>query len=173
MRPTAVTMNLAIFGAVALGPVVGGVFAGQESWRPLSWIVAGLGAVALALALLTFEDEPPKDEKAPIDVVSILLAGRGCAAAFFGVSQLTDHRLLDVVVLLPLLAGVALLAALLVHQYWVKDPLMPVRRLAHTLPVAAIVTAMSAGAASVALIELAGSGLALKMTPPTHAAMLF
>src|SRR3954469_13103830 len=50
MRPTAVTMNLAIFGAVALGPVVGGIFAGQESWRPLFWIVAGLGAAALLFA---------------------------------------------------------------------------------------------------------------------------
>lgn len=173
MRPTAVTMNLAIFGAVALGPVVGGVFAGWESWRPLFWVVAALGAGALLFALLTFEDAPPQDEDAPIDVVSILLAAGGCAAAFFGVSELIDHRLLDLVVLLPLLAGVALLVALLVHQYSVSDPLMPVRKLAHTIPVAAIVVAMSAGAASVALIELAESALELKMVPPTHAAMLF
>jgi MFS family permease len=173
MRPTAVTMNLAIFGAVALGPVVGGVFAGWESWRPLFWIVAGLGAVALLFAVLTFEDAPPQDEDAPVDIVSILLAGGGCAAAFFGVSELIDHRLLDVVVLLPLLAGLAMLVALLIHQYFVTDPLMPVRKLAHTIPVAAIVVAMSAGAASVALIELAGSALELKMVAPGHAAMLF
>jgi MFS family permease len=173
MRPTAVTMNLAIFGAVALGPVVGGVFAGQESWRPLFWIVAGLGAAALAFVVLTFEDAPPQNEDAPIDVVSVLLAGGGCAAAFFGVSQLSDHRMLDLVVLAPLLAGMALLVALLAHQYTVSDPLMPVRKLARTIPVAAIVVAMAAGAASVALVELAESGLELRMVPPSHAAMLF
>jgi hypothetical protein len=42
LRPTAVTMNLGIFGAVALGPVVGGAAAG--TWRPLpargsDWLV--------------------------------------------------------------------------------------------------------------------------------------
>jgi MFS family permease len=173
MRPTAVTMNLAVFGAVALGPVVGGFSAGRESWRPLFWIVAGIGAVALLFALLTFEDAPPQDGDAPIDVVAILLAGAGCAAAFFGVSELSDHRLLDPVVLLPLLAGVALLLVLLIHQYSVSDPLMPVRKLAHTFPVAAIAVAMTAGAASVALIELTESALELKMVPPTHAGMLF
>lgn len=173
MRSTAVTMNLAVFGAVALGPVVGGVFAGWESWRPLFWIVAGLGAGALLFAFLTFEDAPPQDEGAPIDLVSILLAGGGCAAAFFGVSELVDHRLLDLVVLAPLLAGVAMLIALLIHQYTVEDPLMPVRKLAHAIPVAAITVAMSAGAASVALIELAEAALELKMVPPGHAAMLF
>jgi MFS family permease len=173
MRPTAVAMNLAIFGAVALGPVVGGVFAGQESWRPLFWVVAGLGAGALAFAVLTFEDAPPQDEAAPVDVVSILLAASGCAAAFFGVSHLSGNRFLEVDVLLPLLVGLGLLATLLVHQFWIGDPLMPVRRLAKTIPVAAIVVAMSAGAASVALIELAESSLELRMVAPAHAAMLF
>jgi MFS family permease len=173
MRPTAVTMNLGIFGAVALGPVIGGLFAGQESWRPLFWIVAALGAGALAFAVLTFEDAPPQDEEAPIDVVSMLLAGGGCAAAFFGVSGLTDHHFLDAAVFLPLVAGAAMLVALLVHQYTADNPLMPVRRLAHTIPVSAITVAMSAGAASVALIELAESALELKMVPPSHAAMLF
>jgi hypothetical protein len=66
-----------------------------------------------------------------------------------------------------------LLATLLVHQFWIGDPLMPVRRLAKTIPVAAIVVAMSAGAASVALIELAESSLELRMVAPAHAAMLF
>jgi MFS family permease len=173
MRPTAVAMNLAIFGALALGPVVGGVFAGRESWRPLFWVVVGLGTGALALALLTFEDSPPLDREAPVDVVSVLLAAGACAAAFFGVSHLTGNRFLDVDVILPLLAGLALLAALLVHQYSVRDPLMPVRRLARTIPVAAILVAMAAGAASVALMELAESSLELRMVSPTHAGMLF
>jgi MFS family permease len=173
MRPTAAAMNLAIFGAVALGPVVGGAFAGLESWRPLFWIVAGLGLGALAFALLTFEDAPPQDEDAPVDIASIVLAGGGCAAAFFAVSGLTDHRFLDPGVLVPLLGGAALLVALLVHEYAVPDPLMPVRRLARTIPVAAVAVAMAGGAASVAMIELSESALELKMVPPTHAAMLF
>ncbi|MGN6255925.1 MAG: MFS transporter [Solirubrobacterales bacterium] len=173
LRPTAVTMNLAIFGAVALGPVVGGVCAGEESWRPLFWIVAALGAGALLFVLLTWEDAPPQNPEAPIDAISVALAAAGCFAAFFGVSHLTEHRFLDAVVLLPLLLGLALLVALIVHQYATADPLMPVKRLAHTIPVAAIAIAMSAGAASVALVELSESALELQKVAPLHAAMLY
>lgn len=173
LRPTAVTMNLAIFGAVALGPVIGNFCAGHESWRPLFWVVAGLGAGALLFVLLTWEDAPPQNSDAPIDVISISLAGAGVAAAFFGVSHLAGRHFLDVIVLLPLLAGVALLIALIVHQYTTADPLMPVRKLAHTIPVAMIAIAMSAGAASVALVELTGSALQLQKVEPLHAAVLY
>jgi MFS family permease len=173
LRPTAVTMNLAIFGAVALGPVIGGVFAGHESWRPLFWVVAALAAGALLFVLLTFEDAPPQDPEAPIDVVSIGLAAAGTFGVFFGAAHLTKHHFLDPIVLLPLLLGAALLIGLLVHQYMASDPLMPVKKLAHTIPVAAITIAMAAGAASVALVELAESALELQKVDPIHAAMLF
>jgi MFS family permease len=173
LRPTAVTMNLAIFGAVALGPVVGNFCAGHESWRPLFWVVAALGAGAFAFVLLTWQDQPPQDEEAPIDVVSISLAATGCFAAFLGASHLAEHRFLDAVVIVPLILGVALLVALIVHQYRAQDPLMPVKKLAHTIPVAAIAIAMAAGAASVALVELTGSALELQKADPLHSAVLF
>jgi MFS family permease len=173
VRPTAMTMNLAVFGAVALGPVVGGVAAGLETWRTVFWVSAGLGVGALAMILLTYEDQPPQDPDAPIDVVSLGLAGFGTAAAFFGASELTSHGLGEPIVLVPLLAGVALIAALIVHQFTVSDPLMPVRKLAGTIPVAAIVVAMCAAAASVGLVDLTGAALELKKVDPTHGAMLF
>src|ERR1700689_2098121 len=49
LRDTAVIMNICIFGAVALGPFVGGLQAESHAWRPLFWIVAGLAFVALIL----------------------------------------------------------------------------------------------------------------------------
>jgi tetrahydromethanopterin S-methyltransferase subunit B len=173
MRPTAVTMNLAVFGAVALGPVVGGVAVGLETWRTLFWIVAAIGFAALVFVALTYEDAEPQDSTAPIDIVSITLAGFGTAAAFFGVSQLTVHSFGAPIVLIPLLAGVALVVVLMIHQYTVEDPLMPVKKLATTIPVAAILVAMCAAAVSVGLIDLAQSALELKKTDPTHEAMLF
>jgi MFS family permease len=173
MRPTAVTMNLAVFGAVALGPVVGGVAVGLETWRTLFWIVAAVGFGAFAFVALTYEDAPPQDADAPIDVVSITLAGFGTAAAFFGVSQLTAHSFGAPIVLIPLLSGVALVLLLMIHQFAVEDPLMPVRKLATTIPVAAILVAMCAAAVSVGLIDLAETALELKKTDPTHGAMLF
>ncbi|MBV9193336.1 MAG: MFS transporter, partial [Solirubrobacterales bacterium] len=47
MPITGVIMNLCIFGAVAVGPVVGGIQAGAGDWRPLFWLVAVIGALAL------------------------------------------------------------------------------------------------------------------------------
>jgi hypothetical protein len=123
--------------------------------------------------LLTYEDAPPQDAEAPIDVISILLAGFGTAAAFFGVSELTAHAFGETIVLAPLLGGVGLIVLLMIHQYAVEDPLMPVEKLANTIPVAAILVAMCAAAVSVGLVDLSQTALELKKTDPTHEAMLF
>ena len=42
LRSTAVIMNMCIFGAVALGPTIGGLQASADAWRPLFWVVAGI-----------------------------------------------------------------------------------------------------------------------------------
>src|ERR1700744_1954078 len=81
LRPTAVIMNMCIFGAVALGPLIGGLQASASGWRPLFWIVAGTPATALLLPLLTFEDPPPADPTAPKDPLAIILAAVGAGAA--------------------------------------------------------------------------------------------
>jgi MFS family permease len=169
---TGFVMNLCIFGAVALGPVIGGVQAGAGDWRPLFWIVAGFGGLALLFALLTFEDQGPQDPDAPRDWVALVLAGGGAAAAFFGASELLTHRMLDVIVFVPLVVGVAMIVALVVYEYRAEEPLMPVRQLATTFPVAGITVAMCAGAASVGVITLVQTALQDK-TSPTHLAMLF
>jgi MFS family permease len=169
---TGFVMNLCIFGAVALGPVIGGVQAGAEAWRPLFWIVAGFGALALLFVVLTFEDQPPQDRSAPWDWVAIVLAGGGAAAAFFGASELLTHRMLDVIVFVPLVAGAAMIVALVAFEYHVEQPLMPVRQIATTFPVAGITLAMCAGAASVAIVTLVQTALQTKASP-THLGMLF
>jgi MFS family permease len=169
---TAVTMNLCIFGAVALGPVIGGLQAGANDWHPLFWIVAGVGVLALVMALLTYEDQPPQDRSAPWDWVAIVLAGGGCASAFFGASELQTHRMLDLIVFAPLLAGVAMIVLLVVYEYQARRPLMPVRQLTTTFPIAGIILAMCAGAASIAAVQVVETALQSR-TSPIHAAMLF
>ncbi len=172
MRYTAVIMNLCIFGAVAAGPVIGGVQAGAKEWQPLFWMITGSAGAALLFSLLTFEDVPPQDSDAPWDWVAIALAGGGCAAAFFGASELQSHRLLEVITFVPLVAGVAMIVALVVFEYYIRKPLMPIRQIATTFPIAGILIAMSAGAASVAVIDLVENTLQ-KTTSPVHLAMLF
>jgi MFS family permease len=172
MPITGVVMNMCIFGAVALGPVIGGVQAGEGDWRPLFWIVAGIGALALLLAVLTFEDQPPQDRSAPWDLVAVGLAGGGSAAAFFGASELQTHSMLDPIVFVPFVVGVCMLIALVAYEYRIRRPLMPVRQLATTFPVAGIIVAMCAGAASVGIVALVETARQTASSP-THTAMLF
>lgn len=169
---TGATMNMCIFGAVALGPVVGGVQAGAGGWRPLFWAMVGAGVLALLFALLTFEDQEPQDRSAPWDWVAQGLAGLGCASAFFGASELVTHRFLSAIAFIPLVAGAVLVIALVVFEFVIERPLMPVHQLATTIPVAGIIVAMCAGAASVAVVELVQTALQSKMSP-THLGTLF
>lgn len=173
LRYTAIVMNLGIFGAVALGPTVGGLVAAGGSWRPLFWATVALGLATLAFALLTFEDTPPQDPTAPVDIPALVLAAAGCGAAFFGVSELPGRHVTDPIVLLPVIAGIAMIALVVVHEARSENPLIPVRMLAHTVPIGAILSAMTAGAASVGLVELTQVALQARGLSPAHAGLLF
>jgi MFS family permease len=173
LRVTAVIMNMCIFGAVALGPTIGGIQASAQGWRPLFWIVAGISLTALALSLLTFEDAPPANRSAPWDPVAIALAASGSLAAFFGASQLLTHPFLDVSTFVPLVGGLALIVLLVVNQYRSKRPLLTIKSmLVSTMPVAGIVVALLAAAASVSATELTAS-LLVHRYGPLHLGLLY
>lgn len=167
---TGMIMNLCIFGAVAIGPSVGAFAGGQ--WRPLFAGVTAVGVVALALALLTYEDSPPQDPGAGWDVVAVTLAACGCAAAFFGAGLLETSRSPGALALVPLVLGMAMVVALVTHQFRGSEPLMPMRQLATTIPLSGIVVAMCASAASFGLMELLLTELR-KSRPPATTAELF
>ena len=172
LRWTTMIMNMCIFGAVAAGPLIGGAQASFHAWRPLFWIAAGIAVLALILALLTFEDAPPADRQAPRDVKAIALAAVGSVAAFWGASELTTHRFLDPVAIWPLVGGVVLIIVLWVYQYRGTNVLLTLRPLASTFPVAGIVVAISAAAASVSAIALTSGALATREAP-LHLGLLY
>jgi MFS family permease len=168
---TGVVMNLCIFGAVAVGPTIGGLQASAGAWRPLFWGVTAVAGLALAFSILTYEDQPPQDTSAPWDWVAIALAASGCAAAFFGASELEATGSANAVSVAPLVCGAAAIALLVTNQFRKKRPLMPVRQLSTTLPVTGIVIAMFASAASFGLMELVL--VALQHSSPGRTAVLF
>ena len=172
LRWTAVIFNMCIFGAVAAGPLIGGAQASFHAWRPLFWIVAGIAALGLLMSLLTFQDAPPADRTAPRDGLAIGLAASGSVAAFWGTSELLTHRFFDPIAILPLLVGLGLLTILWVYQYQARRPLLTVRALASTIPVAGIVVAICAAAAATSAIGLTATILAPHHTP-LHLGMLF
>ncbi|MET0452972.1 MAG: MFS transporter [Mycobacterium sp.] len=173
LRHTAVIMNMCVFGAVALGPFVGGAQAEMQAWRPLFWIIAAIALLALVMAALTFEDAPPADLDAPRDLPAIGLAAVGCAAAFIGASQLTTHDFTDAAVSLPMLGGLILIVSLVVYQFRARRPLLTVRTmLTSAIPVAGVGVALFAAAASVAATALTANVL-LQTYSPVHVGLLY
>jgi len=173
LRTTAMIMNMCIFGAVALGPLIGGIQASANNWRPLFWVVAAVAATAFVLSVLTFEDAPPADPSAPKDPLAIGLAALGAAAAFFGASELLTHPFIDGITIVPLLAGLGIILILIVYQSLSSRPLLTIRSmLTSTIPVAGIVVALFAAAASVSATELSAGMLAGRY-PPLHVGLLY
>jgi MFS family permease len=173
LRDTAVIMNVCIFGAVALGPFIGGLQAESHAWRPLFWIVAAISAAALVLAVLTFDDAPPANPDSPRDLRAIALATVGCVAAFFGASELTSHAFLSPETILPLLGGLATIVVLVIYQYRAKQPLLTIRTmLTSSIPVAGVTLALFAAAASVSATVLTAGVLAGRYSP-VHIGLLY
>ena len=173
LRPTAMIMNMGIFGAVALGPTIGGIQANAQGWRILFWVVAAISAAALVLSVLTFEDAPPADPDAPRDATAIGLAAAGAVAAFYGASELLTHSFLNLQTIAPLLGGLGVIIVLIVNQYRAKRPLLTIRTmLTSTMPVAGIVVALFAAAASVSATALTASLLAARYSP-VHVGLLY
>jgi MFS family permease len=173
LRSTAVIMSICIFGAVALGPTIGGIQANSNGWRPLFWVIAAISAGALLLALLTFEDSPPADPSAPRAPVAIGLAAAGSVAAFYGASELLTHKFLEPQTLAPLIGGLALIVVLIVSQARSPRPLLTIgSMLSSTIPVAGIVIALFAAAASVSATVLTANLLAHRYSP-IHVGLLY
>jgi MFS family permease len=173
LRETAVIMSMCIFGAVTAGPVIGGLQANSGGWRPLFWIIAGIAVAALVLAMLTYEYQPAADRTAPWDFWAVGLAAAGSVAAFWGASQLLTHSFLDPQAIVPLLGGLALIVVLIVHQYRARRPLLTIRpMLRSTIPVAGIVIALFAAAASVSATALTAA-LQTGLYSPVHLGLLY
>ena len=172
-RSTAVIMSMCIFGAVTLGPAIGGLQADAHAWRPLFWVIAGISAAALVLALLTFEDTPPADTTAPRNPLPIGLAAVGSVAAFYGASELSTHKFLEFRTVGLLVTGLALIVVLVVNQARAERPLLTIRTmLTSTIPVAGIVLALFAAAASVSTTALT-AGLLAERYSPLHVGLLY
>lgn len=173
LKYTAVVMSVCIFGAVAAGPVFGGIQAAAHAWRPLLWIAATVAGLVVVLVLLTYEHTPPANREAPKDPVAILLAAVGSIAAFFGASELTTHPFVSPLTMIPLFGGLAVVVVLITWETRSANPLLPLGPLLEsTIPVSGVVIALAAAAASVSVTDLT-LALVSGQHGPLHAGLLF
>ncbi|MFF5262448.1 DHA2 family efflux MFS transporter permease subunit [Actinomadura viridis] len=121
------TLGLAVLVGPLVGPVLGGWLIDEVSWRWMFYINLPIGAVVLALASRIFPRDGAGDPR-PLDVPGLLMLSPGLAAVIYGVTSGGDRGDFGAPgVLLPLLAGVALVAAFVVRALTARHPLLDLR----------------------------------------------
>jgi MFS family permease len=171
---TVAIVDVGLFGATTLGPLVGGTVAGSGSWRTLMWVVAALGAVALATAYVGYPQLDPVDPEVPLDRPALVLTGLTGVLLFLATSVLSATTWASWWFWLPFVAGLAALGVLIVDQRRRDTSLMPVGPLSTQLPVTGTLVAMIAGATFVTAVELTQLYLAdVAGSSPTSGGELF
>ncbi|MFI1156919.1 MFS transporter [Streptomyces sioyaensis] len=111
-------------GGGAAGGLVGGVLTESLSWRWVLLINVPVGALVLAGAVLWLT-ESRQDTGRRLDVPGALLVTGGLALVAYGIVQTETDGWASASALLPLAAGLVVIAAFLAVEARAKAPLMP------------------------------------------------
>jgi EmrB/QacA subfamily drug resistance transporter len=113
--------------APIFGPAVGGLLIDNASWRWIFFINIPIGVVAIIAALRTL----PTVARTPthkLDVRGLLLMSTGLPLLIYGLAEIgTTGKFDSIKVILPCLAGLALIAAFAYHALRAKYPLLDLR----------------------------------------------
>jgi len=116
------------WGAIAgvLGPLAGGELLAIGSWR---WVfLINIPLAALCLALILFVIPPMAQRERPkrrIDVPGALLCAAGLAGPVFALIEQPRLGWSSPAVIVPLVAGAALLVAFIVYEAYASEPMLP------------------------------------------------
>jgi EmrB/QacA subfamily drug resistance transporter len=148
-RAMAIWGNLSPVGATA-GTLLSGLIVTWVSWRWAFAIPVIIAVVAIAFAprLLPTGPQPVSTR---LDIPGAILATSGLTLLSFGFVQVGDRGWTATVVLAPLLAGVALLAAFILVESRASEPLVPLTFFASGRRDAALLLILLIGAVSATL----------------------
>ena len=109
--------------APALGPVVGGIFVTELSWRWVFYVNVPIGAFALVFGLIFLEDQRQATVRR-FDLPGFLLAGGGLGLLMYGVSKGPSSGWTSPIILLTIGLGLVALIGLVVLELRVSQPLL-------------------------------------------------
>jgi MFS family permease len=164
----------ALFGAATLGPLVGGLVASPGLWR---WIFAAevvVAIVALVLARSVLAKRAPRGGEKRVDWFALLASGIGSLLIYFGVGSLAGHDWTYLPALGPTAVGIGVYVALLLGEAFMREPLIPVRKLATSLALVGTIATVVGSAAFSALTQAFSlTLLRIDALDPRHAGFAF
>jgi EmrB/QacA subfamily drug resistance transporter len=133
-----ISSTLGIFTALApaLGPVLGGLFTTWLSWRLVFFVNVPIGFAAFAYGFATLDNHHAA-HPGRLDLLSLTLAALGLGSTMYGIAEGPSKGWSDVTVLGALLAGSALLVALVIVELKAVNPFIELRLLRNRLFAAA------------------------------------
>ncbi len=149
---SAAVINLGFFGAITLGPLVGGLVSASHSWHWFYVALALVGMLVLLVATFTLPNDEPPNPTMRFDREGVLLALLGTALPFFAAGELTSHGFTSAIVLVPFAVGIVAFVAMLVVECCTKEPISPVKRIDSTLPVVGIIVSSIGGGIYITLV---------------------
>ena len=171
---SAAIVNVGIFGASTLGPLVGGLAARDSGWRVLLIAAAVLGMAGWMVTFVGYRTFDPADPQRRIDVPVHVLVVAATVPTFVAASLAASQPLVSWRVAGLAGAGALALVALLVWEARRRDALIPIGALTTQLPVTGLLVVLIGGAVFVTASELLQTRLtAIDGRSPLAAGALF
>ncbi|MEA2719338.1 MAG: hypothetical protein QOJ39_1202, partial [Candidatus Eremiobacteraeota bacterium] len=148
---TATVLVPALYGAVTLGPLIGGLVAAPGAWRSVFGVEVIVALVALALAPRVLAKRDPQGSDEPVDWFALLASGIGSLLIYIGIGGLAGNDVQDPFASVPFAAGILIYVALIVVEARKKHPLVPVRELGTSLALVGTIATVVGSAAFSAL----------------------
>ncbi|NKY60106.1 DHA2 family efflux MFS transporter permease subunit [Nocardia flavorosea] len=121
------TMGLAILVGPLAGPVLGGYLIDEMSWRWMFYVNVPVAAAVLFLAPRVFPADEPQPRRR-IDTIGVALMSPGLALLIYGITTAGEYGGFPFVqVVVPLVAGGALVAVFVHRGFTAPEPLLDLR----------------------------------------------
>jgi len=135
--------------APVFGPTLGGLLLQSAGWQWIFLINVPVGAIALTLALrLLPHDEAGTAQAGRLDLIGLVLAAAGVVGVTYGLSQSESAGTLTAPsVLIPVVAGLVLLALFVMHARRTEHPLLDLKLFSNPAFRAASIVTFCLGAA--------------------------
>ncbi|WP_218025299.1 MDR family MFS transporter [Nocardia jejuensis] len=148
-------VGIAVVGAPALGPTIGGLMLAHWSWQWLFLINIPFGLVGLALGLRYLPLGPGTKASGGLDLVGLILAGGGVSAVVYGLSEIgIDGSFTAPTVWLPVVLGLAALGGFVAWSLPRARALLDLRMFSNRVFAAANTASFFAGASMFGVMVL-------------------